>query len=338
MKFADIKGQTYIKEHLQTAIAKNRTSHSYIISGEKGSGKHMMAEAFAQTLFCEKGGNDACGECPSCKKVMSHNHPDFHFVTPEDGKVLSVGDVRTQINDDVVIRPYQSKYKIYIVEGTDGMRDVAQNALLKTIEEPPEYVIILLLATNALSFLQTILSRCITLELSPIPKEIIKKELMEHYMAPDYQAEMCATFAQGNMGRAIYLASSEEFNETKNYTISLLRRLERMDSLEIHAAADDMGSRAEYLQDYLDLMNIYFRDVLLYKSTGDVMGIVFVEEVGLIKMMAKNMRYDGIEIILKTIATTKKKTYRAKAGDKVKAPIHVALELLLLTVKENLHG
>ena len=217
MKFADIKGQQDIKEHLQNAISLGKTSHAYIISGEKDAGKMMLAEAFAETLLCQEQGKDACGMCHSCKQCQSHNHPDIRYVSHEKPNTISVEDIRQQINNDIVIKPYASEYKIYIMDEAEKMNKAAQNALLKTIEEPPQYAILFLLTTNAAGFLPTILSRCVTLELKPIAADIIRKELMEHHNMPDYQADICAQFAQGNLGKAIKLASSDEFNEMKSH-------------------------------------------------------------------------------------------------------------------------
>ena len=125
MKFADIKGQEDIKEHLQNAIALGKTSHAYIISGEKDAGKMMLAEAFAQTLLCQDRGKDACGNCHSCKQCQSHNHPDIRYVSHEKPNTISVEDIRQQINNDIVIKPYASEYKIYIMDEAEKMNKAA---------------------------------------------------------------------------------------------------------------------------------------------------------------------------------------------------------------------
>ena len=169
----EILGDEQIIEHFKNAITTDKVSHAYIISGEKDSGKKMLAEAFAATLLCETNGRDACGECRSCKQAVDHNHPDIRYVTHEKPTTISVEDIRQQINNDIVIKPYASAHKIYIVDQAEKMNKMAQNALLKTIEEPPEYGVILLLTTNAAGFLPTILSRCVTLEMQPILKDVI---------------------------------------------------------------------------------------------------------------------------------------------------------------------
>lgn len=143
-----------------------------------------------RALQCEKEGTDGCGECKSCHQADDHNHPDIIYVSHEKPNNISVDDIRTQLNNDIVIKPYSSKYKIYIVDEAEKMNQQAQNALLKTIEEPPAYAVIMLLTTNADSFLQTIRSRCITLNMKSVKDEVIKAYLMNEKHIPDYQADI----------------------------------------------------------------------------------------------------------------------------------------------------
>ena len=329
MKFADIRGQQDIKAHLQNAIARQKVSHAYIISGEKDSGKMMLAEAFAATLMCEAHGPDACGECHSCKQAWNHNQPDIRNVTHEKPNTISVEDIRQQINNDIVIKPYASDYKIYIVDEAEKMNKAAQNALLKTIEEPPSYGILLLLTTNAAGFLPTIQSRCVTLELKPVQGDILKKELMEQQKIPDYQAEVCVAFAQGNLGKAIKLASSEEFNEMKSHMTSLMRRIGTMDLYGVSQEVKELETYKSQIQDYFDLMNIWFRDVLLYKATGKEENITFQDEKMIIKRQAAQCSYEGLNQMIDAVKVAGRRI--ASNGN-----YNLAVELLLLSIKENM--
>ena len=227
--FRDIIGHEQIIEHFQNAIGMDKVSHSYILNGPRLSGKKMLAEAFAMALQCEKQGTEGCMECRSCKQAVSHNHPDIIYLVHEKPNTISVDDIRRQINQDVAVKPYASPYKIYIVDEAEKMNLQAQNALLKTIEEPPAYVVILLLTSNADIFLPTILSRCIRLNLKPAANEKIRSYLMKNLQIPDYQADISTAFAQGNVGKAIQLASSEHFNELKESAIQLMKRLKDID-------------------------------------------------------------------------------------------------------------
>ena len=147
--FKDVVGHKDIINYIRNAVQEDKVSHAYILNGERGSGKKMLAALFAATLQCEKGGPDPCNVCHSCIQAESGNHPDIIRVQHEKPNTISVEDIRTQVNNDILIKPYQGPYKIYIISEADLMTPQAQNALLKTIEEPPEYAVIFLLTENA---------------------------------------------------------------------------------------------------------------------------------------------------------------------------------------------
>lgn len=232
-KFADIIGQEQLKEHIQNAIASNKVSHAYIINGERNAGKEFIARIFAMTLQCEKGGKEPCNECHSCKQALSHNQPDIVYVSHEKPNSIGVEDIRGQINNDIGIKPYSSPRKIYIMNEGEKMTPQAQNALLKTLEEPPEYAVILILTDNVEGLLPTIISRCVVLNMKPVPDKLVKKYLMEELGVPDYKANICVAFARGNIGKAKLLASSEEFEKVKDEAITLVKYINDMEINEI---------------------------------------------------------------------------------------------------------
>ena len=326
--FHDILGHEQIIAHLQNAIEEDKVSHAYIFNGPEASGKMMLAEAFAMALQCEGEGKRPCLECRSCRQAADHNQPDIIYVSHEKPNTIGVDDIRTQINNDIDIKPYSSRYKVYIVDEAQKMNQQAQNALLRTIEEPPAYTIILLLTTNADSFLQTILSRCITLNLKAVKEDKIKEYLMKHYQIPDYQADICAAFSQGNVGKAIQLASSEEFGELKASVLQLMKRLEDIDLYEMTGAVKQIAEYKLSVNDYFDLMMIWFRDVLYLKATNDVDGLIFKDEVYDIKKQAAKRSYQGIETILEALE-------KAKIRLNANVNFDLVIELLLLTIKEN---
>ena len=196
-KFTDIVGQEQLKEHLQNAIAANKVSHAYIINGERSAGKEFIAKVYAMTLQCEKGETEPCGECHSCRQALGNNQPDIIYISHEKPNTIGVEDIRAQINNDIGIKPYSSPYKIYIINEGEKMTPQAQNALLKTLEEPPAYAVILILTTNVETLLPTILSRCVVLHMKPVPDKLVKKYLMEQLEIPDYKANICVAFARG---------------------------------------------------------------------------------------------------------------------------------------------
>lgn len=326
--FKDVVGHKDILKYISSAVENNRVSHAYILNGERGSGKKMLANLFAMTLLCETGDNEPCGKCHSCKQAESGNHPDIIRVTHEKPNSISVDDIRTQVNSTVDIKPYQGPYKVYIIPQADMMTPQAQNAILKTIEEPPSYAVFLLLTENAETLLPTINSRCVMLKLRNIKDTLIKKYLMENLEIPDYKADMCTAFAQGNMGRAIMLANSDHFNEIREEAVQLLKHINEMELNEIVAAVKNISVYKLEITDYLDIIMIWYRDVLLYKATKEIDKVVFKDQLQSIKEQARKSSYEGIELILESLE-------KAKARLKANVNFDLVMELLFLTIKEN---
>lgn len=326
--FKDVVGHKDILKYISSAVENNRVSHAYILNGERGSGKKMLANLFAMTLLCETGDNEPCGKCHSCKQAESGNHPDIIRVTHEKPNSISVDDIRTQVNNTVDIKPYQGPYKVYIIPQADMMTPQAQNAILKTIEEPPSYAVFLLLTENAETLLPTINSRCVMLKLRNIKDTLTKKYLMENLEIPDYKADMCTAFAQGNMGRAIMLANSDHFNEIREEAVQLLKHINEMELNEIVAAVKNISVYKLEITDYLDIIMIWYRDVLLYKATKEIDKVVFKDQLQSIKEQARKSSYEGIELILESLE-------KAKARLKANVNFDLVMELLFLTIKEN---
>ncbi len=345
--FADIIDQNQMKEHMQNALSTGKVSHAYIISGENGSGKEYIAKIFAKALQCEHRENkneyiEACNECHSCVQALSDNHPDIITITHEKPNSIGVDDIREKLRDDVVIKPYESEYKIYIIPEGEKMTQAAQNALLKTLEEPPSYIVIIILTNNINAFLQTIISRCIVLPMKPVKDDSIRKYLMEECHVVDYKAVLCASFARGNVGKALELASNERFDELKNGTIELVSKLK---GLEIHdmmdrvhellapSEEDDKNSKkgidTKALEDFMDVLLFLFRDMLVYKATEEDNHLIFTDKISYIRDATRSCTYDGINRIIKNMETAKNRINS-------NVNIDIALELMLLGIKENL--
>ena len=328
VSFNNIIGHEEIIRHLQNAMKTGKVSHSYIFTGRPGSGKKLLATTYAMTLQCEAGGTEPCQKCDSCKKALGKNHPDIIMVNHEKPGTISIDEIREQVIHDVAIKPYSSPHKIYIIPDAEMMTVQAQNALLKTIEEPPEYAVIMLLTENAEVLLPTIRSRCVMMKLRNIKDQLVKKYLMEQMEIPDYKADVCVAFAQGNMGKAIMLANSDYFNEIKEEVVHLLRNIDEMDVPELMDAVKKCMTYKLEINDYLDMMAIWYRDVLIYKATKNVDRVVFSDQLRYIKARASKSSYEGIEKILEALET-------AKARMKANVNFELVIELLLLTIKEN---
>lgn len=326
--FNNIIGHEEIIRHLKNAMQTGKVSHSYIFTGGAGSGKKLLATTFAMTLQCEQGGTEPCQKCESCKKAIGKNHPDIIMVNHEKPGTITIDEIREQVIHDVAIKPYCSPHKIYIIPDAEMMTPQAQNALLKTIEEPPEYAVIMLLTKNADALLPTIQSRCVRLDLKVVDDSLVKKYLMEHLQVPDYQAEIDASFAQGSIGRAKDAATSEEFS---NMTQNALKLLKYANKMEVYELADEIKKLSEEkhnINDYLDIFQFWFRDVLMFKATREIDNLVFKQEINFIKEQASQRSYENLEKILEAIARTK---VRLRAN----VNFELALELLFLTIREK---
>lgn len=323
-----VLGHEEVIKHLQNAAAMDKVSHSYIFAGEKGSGKKLLAKLFAMTLQCEKHGKEPCLQCSSCKKAMNRNHPDIIYVSHEKPNSIGIEDIREQLIADVDIKPYTGPYKVYIVDEAEKLTVQAQNALLKTIEEPPAYAVIMLLVNNGATLLPTIASRCVTLNFKPVRDEVIKKYLMEELHVPDYQAEVSVAFAQGNVGRAKQIATAEDFAEMMEAAFRILKKGKDMEVYEMVDAIKLLSEQKHTVYEYLDLFLVWFRDVLMFKATNQIDGLVFRKEYNDIKSRADVSSYEGLETIIKAIETAKQRLQANVNFD-------LTMELLFLTIREN---
>lgn len=366
--FSDILGNEMIKEYFERTLSNRQISHAYILTGEAGMGRKTLAKTFAMTLLCEKnredhdpdqmtlfdgfgfsaesaesdgagGGLNAgqekgisaktepCGQCHSCIQFQSDNHPDVIYVThAKEG--IGVDDIREQINGTVQVKPYSSPYKIYIVDEAEKMTVQAQNALLKTLEEPPAYVVILLLTTRSDSFLPTILSRCITLKLKPLYDEVIRDYLMDHLHVRKSDADIYTAFARGNLGKAIALSSSDSFADMRYSVMSLLKNAPNMDIAQMMETVKQWKEDRLNIQECMDFMQLWYRDVLMFKATQDTAGFIFKEEYKYIREASAKSSFHGIEEILEALDKAK---HRLEAN----VNYELTMELLLLTIKEN---
>ena len=324
--FSEIVGHEQIKEHMQAAIRDKKPFHAYLFQGEEGVGKEALARTFAAGLQCQSESADKpCKECVSCRQMESGNQPDVIWVTREKAS-LGVDEIREQLCNTMDIKPFSSPYKIYLVPEAEKMTEAAQNALLKTIEEPPEYGIVILMTSNISALLPTIQSRCLTMEFRPLSTAVVESYVKEHCQVPDYQARASAAFAQGNLGKAMRYAKSEDFIERKDHIISLLRHVEQMDLSEMLPVMKDLGTRKDEVRDYIDLMVLWYRDVLLFKATKDINQLLFQDEASYISREASHRSYEKIEEILQAFE-------KAKVRLRANVNFDITMELMLLALK-----
>lgn len=263
--FQEVKGQEDLKKYFRRAIQANKIAHSYIFEGPKGVGKKTMAMALAKILLCQ-GEEAPCGECKACTLMEAGNHPDLIQVT-KDNKTTKIDTIREQVVKSMDIKPYQGPYKIVIVTEADTVTIEGQNAMLKTIEEPPSYGLIILITENLSKLLPTIKSRCIHLRFNPLTQD----EMMHYlrtYPLTQTQREIYAQFSEGSIGIAKQLIEDEMFLEHRKESIHYLLELEKADLIQVYTLQKQICDDKELIQLLLEFWLLWYRDLAVLKATG----------------------------------------------------------------------
>lgn len=279
--FENILGNKKNKEVLEKAIYLNKFSHSYIFWGIEGIGKKLIAKEFAKKILClEK--NDNC-KCKSCIEFESSNNPDFNIIEAIDGKI-KIEQIR-EMQKKVSEKPIISNKKIYIIEDSDVMTKEAQNCLLKTLEEPPEYITIILICSNEDSLLSTIKSRCTRMYFESLNeneiKEYIKKQIQDEQIS-----EKTIKLAQGSIGKLLKLNEKKEIYENID---NLLKNAKSKDLIDVVKNAEIIYKSKEEINSILEYMNV----ILLELGKTDFKYIRCIEIVEETKKRLKaNSNYD----------------------------------------------
>ncbi|MBO4889201.1 MAG: hypothetical protein J5589_12950 [Firmicutes bacterium] len=258
--FSAILGHEDAKRHLSEAVRDGHISHAYLFEGIPGVGKKTLADAFVAELL----GNE------EEKRLFAHgNHPDVKKIRPlPERKSISKEQIQTDLVGDIDIRPYRSRYKVYIIEEADKLTIEAQNTMLKTIEEPPSYGVILLLAERASSFLPTIISRCVKISLQPLSPDLIVDTLISRGIR-EKDAQAAAVFAQGSLGKALMLLSDEDFASMRSDLFGFLAKMPELVPIDVLRGSTLFETYKKETRQLLDLMLLWVRDELIYLATGD---------------------------------------------------------------------
>lgn len=262
--FEEIQGNTPLVEQLRRSAASGRSSHAYLFLGGAGAGKRLIANTFAKALQCE-GEKRPCDSCKSCHAFNHGNHPDVIYFQPlKNGKTYTIEDVREQLLETVDLKPFQYEKKIYIIEKADTLNIQSQNALLKTLEEPPAHAVFLLLAERAEAFLPTILSRVVVMKIRPLSAETIADYLMQAGHLAE-ESHILSAYAQGRIGQALELVEDEGFREMRQDILGKLEVLPSMSEGDAYLLAKDLEGYKNDLR-FLDIMELWYRDLLTAKS------------------------------------------------------------------------
>ncbi len=315
MGFRDIIGQDRIISNLTGVVKSGKAAHAYIFDGEKGMGKKTLAAVFAKALQCEtpldeRENAEPCGQCHSCKCAESGSHPDIITLIPEKTSSIGVSDIRAQVVNDVAIKPYYSPRKIYIIPDANLMTDEAENALLKTLEEPPSYAVIIILSDNKDRLLPTIVSRAVCLQMRAVDNGEIRS-FLEKKNPELTDSSAVISFARGNLGRALLLSESEEFKLLLEKLRSIVTGIREMSDTGISLAAKEAAEKKEEGDDVLSYLLLWFRDVLFLKAGGSEDKLIFFNEE---RELAKAAGYYSFERINRIIDEIKTARSRLKSN------------------------
>ena len=323
--FEEIRGNTPLVEQLRRSAASGRSSHAYLFLGGAGAGKRLIANTFAKALQCE-GEKRPCDSCKSCHAFNHGNHPDVIYFQPlKNGKTYTIEDVREQLLETVDLKPFQYEKKIYIIEKADTLNIQSQNALLKTLEEPPAHAVFLLLAERAEAFLPTILSRVVVMKIRPLSAETIADYLMQAGHLAE-ESHILSAYAQGRIGQALELVEDEGFREMRQDILGKLEALPSMSEGDAYLLAKDLEGYKNDLR-FLDIMELWYRDLLTAKSLREEEYLIQRDKKDAIFRAAK----EPAALLAKKAAAVR--TARMRLAQN--ANFRLTMEVMLMDLKET---
>jgi DNA polymerase III subunit delta' len=251
---------------LERALASGQTRHAYLFSGPAGVGKTTLSLAFAQALLCQRrgpGASEACGECASCRKVATSNHPDLTLIEPEQGKRWLKIDLLRESLRLLALAPSESERRVAIVPEMGRIQPATANTLLKTLEEPPPDVTMILAANETSEVLLTILSRCQVVPVMPSAPEVIARALRERWGVEQAEAERLAGLANGRLGWAVRAHEHPEAAREREETLGRIAAMASSPLDERMRAAAALGPDNASARATLDLWALWWRDMTL---------------------------------------------------------------------------
>lgn len=263
MPFSDIIGQDAAVSVLRRSLATGKIAHAYIFEGVEGCGKRKTALAFIQAVFCNSAGG--CGQCAACRKVAAAQHPDLHILEP-DGAFIKIDQIRN-LQRELAFRPLEAEKKVCIIEAADKMNPAAANAFLKTLEEPPGNALLILLTANIGAVLPTILSRCQRLPFFPISVESTEAFLCNAGVASE-TARIAAPLAGGSLKKALEIAEEGTLRK-RTEALEKISALSLSSIAPLFSLAEELGNDREKALELLDILTIFWRDVLLLQGGAE---------------------------------------------------------------------
>lgn len=280
--FNNIIGNTNNKNILQNSIKNDKISHSYIFSGPKGIGKMLFAKEFAKAILCDNIENKPCNHCKACIEFENANHPDIYIIDEQDETIKT--ETMKNLTKDILEKPLENKKKIYIINNSENMTREAQNTLLKTLEEPPQYIVIILITANTNLMLNTIKSRCINIIFNKLTNEELKKYFKDNI------TEEVLNFSEGSISKALKIKENED---TYKQISNEIKRIEQLNELEILKLKSIISTKKEDIEEILEYINLIFYNVIINNPTTAIKYnncIKIIEDTN--KRLKRNGNYD----------------------------------------------
>lgn len=299
MSFKDIRGEGAAIEFLKNTASRGRIASAYIFLGPPGCGKRLAAINFAKLLNCAAPSEgEPCEKCASCIKINSSAHPDVLVLEKEEKKAEFGIDIALEAVRSVSLKPYEARKKVYIFDGADLMSEDGRNAILKTLEEPPQDAVLILLVEDIQTVPATIKSRSQAVKFFPMPAADIEKILRDDHKVNAKDARVLSRLSLGSIGRALK-NSKDGFLEKRAGVIDALRSRRIFDSDFEKMKRDDFSG-------YLDIMLSWYRDVLVTKAfAGDGAGILNIDRIDDIKREAERLSFEYLDNAVNAVADAK---------------------------------
>nr|WP_242987406.1 DNA polymerase III subunit delta' [Anaerobacterium chartisolvens] len=268
LSFNNITGQREVIDGLAFSIKNDRVAHAYVFTGPKGIGKRTVAKLFAGMLLCTcRTDMASCANCPSCSTYMEGSNPDF-FVIERENSAIGIEEIRG-IQSSILVKPLYSEKKVYVIADAENMTVQAQNCLLKILEEPPPYAVIILTASNYKALMETIRSRTLRYNFRKNTPQEVRTVLADRLGENNPRLDFLAAYADGVIGAALQIADSEEFASLRDSAVDVFMRLSAKASLSgVFREYDFFESNKESANVIFDAMLLFCRDLLVYKNTG----------------------------------------------------------------------
>lgn len=301
LQFEQIYGQPGVLAELTRSFRAGSVVHAFLIHGEAGCGKRTLAMTLSMALHCEKKGSQPCMECGSCKRMLAGTHPD-HIVVKNDKTIISVDEVRELI-DALSEKPYEGGFRTVVIEDADKLNDRAQNALLKTLEEPDGRTVFFLLTARKEALLPTIRSRCRPVFMPRLPEDTVERELLGRGVKPD-RAAYAARMSQGVLGRALELAGEDPYYAARDEALALLDRLRgREDIPAVQSGWDDKRKSEDWLR-LLDALETVLRDVMRTQAGLAPIDVAIEDE---LSRLAERFTFSAVACIMEETVSVRKR-------------------------------